>query len=58
MDQCLNFLQKLPPTKKDYLAQLLQDIARADGFIHDKEKELMLRVFASVGIGGAPKKFN
>ena len=56
VEQCLFFLKKLPQAKKEYLAQLLENVAKADGYIHEKEKDLLLQAFSAAGIGKVVKK--
>ncbi|MFS4466612.1 TerB family tellurite resistance protein [Maribacter sp. 2210JD10-5] len=50
-DQGLTILKKMPLDKKEALAKILEDVAKSDGFVHRKEKELMLQIFASIHIG-------
>lgn len=37
--------------KKEALANILEEMAISDGFVHEKESILMADIFASIGIG-------
>jgi uncharacterized tellurite resistance protein B-like protein len=54
--QGLLILDGMPAGKKEALARILQDMAKADGFVHEKEVTLILSIFASIGIGHEFKK--
>ncbi|MCJ7465971.1 MAG: TerB family tellurite resistance protein [Maribacter sp.] len=49
--QGLLLLDGMPEAKKQALAIILQDMAKADGFVHEKEIALIINIFASIGIG-------
>jgi len=49
--QGLLILDGMTDIKKEALAHILQDMAKADGFVHETEIKLILNIFASIGIG-------
>tara|TARA_R110002167_G_scaffold163242_27_gene360051 strand:- start:732 stop:1061 length:330 start_codon:yes stop_codon:yes gene_type:complete len=50
-DQALLVLSRMPYEKKKALAGTLEEMALADGFIHEKEMALIFDVFSTIGIG-------
>ena len=50
-EQGLSELRKMPVAKKKALAEILNDMAKADGFFHKKEMELIQEIRASIGLG-------
>jgi uncharacterized tellurite resistance protein B-like protein len=54
--QGLLILDGMAEVKKEALAHILKEMARADGFVHEKEVALILNIFASIGIGHEFKK--
>lgn len=49
-DQSVEILKNMPQEKKDKLAQILEDVALSDGFVHEKENDLMNHIFTAIGI--------
>lgn len=49
-EQALSILVKMPDEKKSRLKSILEMIAISDGFLHEKETDLMAYVFKSMGI--------
>ncbi|MEP3207995.1 MAG: hypothetical protein ABJN95_02340 [Maribacter sp.] len=49
-DQGLLIMKKMTLEKKKALALILEEMAIADGFVHEKEKALIVGIFASIGI--------
>ena len=43
-------LQRMPEEKKRQLAKLLDDMAKSDGFVHEKEITLIMDVCATIGM--------
>jgi len=50
IDQALMLLVKMSDEKKSTLKSILEMIAISDGFVHEKETDLMARVFKSIGM--------
>ena len=50
--QGIRVLVGMTKNKKQDLIMILKDIAKSDGFVHEKEVALMLRIFAEIGIKG------
>jgi uncharacterized tellurite resistance protein B-like protein len=50
MEQSLNILKDMTPIKKTELAIILEDVAISDGYIHEKENDIMKHVFSALGI--------
>ncbi len=49
-EQSTNILKQMSEEKKNALARILEDMAKADGFVHQKETALMVEIFTSIGI--------
>lgn len=47
-EQSIAILQQMTDTKKKALNKILEDLAKSDGFIHEKETELLNSVLASL----------
>lgn len=50
LDQGLLILKEMTPEKKKVLAEILEEMAISDGFVHEKEIALMTNIFSSIGI--------
>ncbi|WP_143017610.1 tellurite resistance TerB family protein [Kriegella aquimaris] len=50
-EQGIVILDGMPDIKKQALAGILEDMANADGFFHEKEMTLIRGILASIGIG-------
>lgn len=48
--QCAIILQAMPDDKKDVLARILEEMAIADGFIHEKESDMITIILAKIGM--------
>lgn len=53
--QSLVLLSNMPNDKKLALATILEEVALSDGFKHEKELQLLLKIFAVIGVK-PPKK--
>ncbi len=51
IEQGMLILAGMPEVKKVALAGILKDMAKADGFVHQKEVTLIFNILASIGIG-------
>jgi uncharacterized tellurite resistance protein B-like protein len=49
-EQSIAILQKMTDTKKKALVKILQDLAKSDGFVHEKETELINSIFSSLEV--------
>ncbi len=49
-EQGLLIIKAMPADKKMALAKILDEVANADGFFHEKEMELILRICTAMGI--------
>lgn len=49
-EQRLLIVKGMPEDKKKVLAEILDEVAHADGFLHEKEMELILNICAAMGI--------
>jgi len=47
-EQSIAILQKMTNAKKKALTRILEDVAKSDGFVHEKEIALLNSVFASL----------
>lgn len=52
VDQCLIILNAMPYSKKKELAAILREMSIADGYMHEKEIELVFGVLSTIGLGG------
>ncbi|SIQ11690.1 hypothetical protein [Maribacter ulvicola] len=50
-DNALITLYNLPHNQKKALAEILDEVAMADGDIHKKEMDLIIETFISIGLG-------
>ncbi|MFD0796196.1 TerB family tellurite resistance protein [Maribacter chungangensis] len=48
--QSVAILQKMTDDKKKGLTKILEDLAKSDGFVHEKEIELLNNVLASMEV--------
>ena len=48
-DQNMKTLNNMSVEKKKYLSTILDEIAKSDGFIHDKEIKLIKDIFKTIG---------
>jgi len=48
--QSLLLLSNMSNTKKLALAKTLEEVAMSDGYKHEKEVELLLKIFAVIGV--------
>jgi len=49
-EQGVRILGGMPRPKKIALIEILEEIAIADGFVHEKETALMTRIYDSIGV--------
>lgn len=49
-EQSVVILKEMPQEKKDKLAQILEDVAISDGFVHKKENDVMNHIFSAIGV--------
>ncbi|MEH6746164.1 MAG: TerB family tellurite resistance protein [Maribacter arcticus] len=49
-EQSVKILKGMSQDKKNYLAQILKDVAISDGFIHEKEIDFMRHIFSEIRI--------
>lgn len=49
-EQSIAILQKMTNTKKKVLTKMLEDLAKSDGFVHQKETELLNSIFSSLQV--------
>lgn len=47
-EQAIAILQKMTKSKKDIVLNALKDIAQSDGFVHEKELEILGRLFFEI----------
>lgn len=52
IDEALVPLHNMSYVKKKVLAQILEDMAISDNFLHEKEMSLIIQTFKNIGIGG------
>lgn len=50
LKQSTLILSSMLDDKKIKLASILEEVAMSDGFVHQKETELLLNIFSSIGI--------
>ncbi|MDO6470761.1 TerB family tellurite resistance protein [Maribacter sp. 1_MG-2023] len=50
IEQSVNILKDMPEDKKSNLAQILKDVAISDGYIHEKESDVIRHVFSEIGL--------
>lgn len=48
--QGLVILKDMTDEKKKALARILEDVAKSDGFVHEKEAELLTNIFSAIGV--------
>lgn len=51
-EQGMKILKGMSHQKKIALVAILKDVANSDGFVHQKETALMVRISSAMGIGG------
>jgi uncharacterized tellurite resistance protein B-like protein len=49
-EQSIVILKGMPQEKKDRLVKILEDVALSDGFLHDKENDIINHIYKSIGI--------
>jgi uncharacterized tellurite resistance protein B-like protein len=49
-EQSIAILQKMTDVKKKGLTKILEDLAKSDGFVHEKEVELLNSIFVSISV--------
>ncbi len=49
-EQSIAILQKMTDAKKKGLTKILEDLAKSDGFVHEKEVELLNSIFVSISV--------
>lgn len=54
--QVHSILKQMPEQKKENLAIILNELAAADGLVHQKETDFLLAIFKATGIGTTMKK--
>ncbi|WP_299798099.1 TerB family tellurite resistance protein [uncultured Maribacter sp.] len=50
IEQSVNILKGMSEDKKSKLAQILEDVAISDGYIHEKESDVIRHVFSEIGL--------
>ncbi len=50
-EQGMKILKGMTMVKKQDLATILENVANADGFVHEKEMTLLTSIFSVMGIG-------
>jgi len=50
IDQSVHVLKDMTENKKSKLAQILEEVAISDGYIHEKESDVIRHVFAEIGV--------
>lgn len=50
IEQSVNILKDMSEDKKSELAQILKDVAISDGYIHEKESDVIRHVFSEIGL--------
>lgn len=50
IEQSVNILKGMSEKKKSKLAQILKDVAISDGYIHEKESDVIRHVFSEIGL--------
>ncbi|WP_299319407.1 TerB family tellurite resistance protein [uncultured Maribacter sp.] len=50
IEQSVNILKGMSEDKKSKLAQILEDVAISDGYIHEKESDVIRHVFFEIGL--------
>jgi len=48
-ENSISLLKGMPQDKKERLIKILEDIAISDGFVHEKELEVITHVISSIG---------
>ena len=49
-EQSIAILLKMTNAKKKVLTKMLEDLAKSDGFVHQKETELLNSIFSSLQV--------
>ncbi|APQ17656.1 TerB family tellurite resistance protein [Maribacter hydrothermalis] len=49
IEQSIRILSDMTPIKKSELAIILEEVAISDGYIHEKENDIMKHVFSAIG---------
>ncbi len=49
-EQCALILKAMPKHKKKALAEILEELAISDGFVHEKEADLISNILANLGM--------
>ena len=50
LEQSVHILKQMPEDKKSKLAQILKEVAISDGYIHEKESDVIRHVFSEIGL--------
>ncbi len=50
IDQSVHILKGMSEAKKIRLAEILEDVAISDGYIHQKESDVIRHVFSEIGV--------
>ncbi|TMM58484.1 TerB family tellurite resistance protein [Maribacter algarum] len=50
-DESLAILDDMQKQKKQAVGQILHEVAKTDGFMHDNEMSFLLNIFGTIGIG-------
>jgi len=48
--QSVVILKEMQQEKKDKLVQILEDVAISDGFVHEKENDIINHIFSAIGV--------
>ncbi|MDF4221014.1 MULTISPECIES: TerB family tellurite resistance protein [Maribacter] len=50
IDQSVHILKDMSESKKSKLAEILEEVAISDGYIHEKESVVIRHVFSQIGL--------
>ena len=50
IDQSVLILKEMTADKKSKLAEILEEVAISDGYVHEKESDVIRHVFSEIGV--------
>ena len=50
IDQSVLILKEMTEDKKSKLAEILEEVAISDGYVHEKESDVIRHVFSEIGV--------
>lgn len=50
IDQSVHILKEMTEDKKSKLAEILEEVAISDGYVHEKESNVIRHVFSEIGV--------